>query len=82
MNALAYMCCFCGEGIGESADKVNRLDPCAIIVVANWQRSSAEQAEQQFFCHLKCFEGSLAPGASGSVELESLVPSDGDHEIP
>lgn len=66
-----FQCCFCGEGIGESADKFHALDPCAIILIANWQKSHSEQAEQQYFCHLECFKRSVE--AHAPVDVEDLA---------
>jgi hypothetical protein len=61
-----YQCCFCGEGISESA-----VDPCAIVLVGNWGGPEANQAEQQFFCHVECFKKALWPNVP--VEIERLV---------
>jgi hypothetical protein len=61
-----YQCCFCGEGISESA-----ADPCAIVLVGNWGGTEEEQAEQQFFCHVACFKKAMWPNVP--VEIEGLV---------
>jgi hypothetical protein len=61
-----YQCCFCGETINESA-----VDPCAIVLVGNWAAAAAEQAEQQFFCHVACFKKAMWPNVP--VEIERLV---------
>ena len=71
MENLQFQCCFCGEGIGVSEDKFNPLDPCAVIVVANWQQAPSEQVEQQFFSHLECFKKSVENHAP--VEIEDLI---------
>ena len=44
-----YQCLFCGEGIEPSG-----LDPCALHLVARFDRPRGEQKEQTFFCHLSC----------------------------
>jgi hypothetical protein len=66
MAKLKYQCCFCGQGISESA-----VDPCAIVLVGNWQSPEPEQAEQQFFCHVACFKKAMWPNVP--VEIEELV---------
>lgn len=73
MNEHKYMCCFCGESIGESTQLFHRLDPCAIVLVGNWRGSRDEQIEQQFFCHLDCFRNAVDPQIP--VALERLTPS-------
>lgn len=45
---IRYQCCFCGEAMEENV--------CAIVLVLNWEKPEEEQAEQQFFCHPRCFE--------------------------
>jgi len=53
---LTYQCCFCGHGIARPADGGDALDPCAVVLIAKWERPKAEQGVQQFFCHVGCFE--------------------------
>jgi hypothetical protein len=46
---IMYQCCFChGEMPAAEAS--------AVIVVTRWAHPQDEQAEQQWFCHLSCFE--------------------------
>jgi hypothetical protein len=71
MKNLEFQCCFCGEGIGTSEEKRHTLDPCALILIANWQQPESEQAEQQFFCHLSCFKKLM--WLNVPIEVESLV---------
>jgi hypothetical protein len=66
MKKLEYQCCFCGEGIGESA-----VDPCAIVLIGNWLSPVEKQAEQQFFCHVACFKEAMWPNVP--VDIERLV---------
>jgi hypothetical protein len=67
MKDLQYQCCFCGESIVQS-----QIDPCAVILVGNWQSSKpAEQADQQFFCHVACFKKAMWHNVP--VEIEGLV---------
>ncbi|GGY82045.1 hypothetical protein GCM10011613_28440 [Cellvibrio zantedeschiae] len=73
MNALTYQCCFCGEGIGDSSEKSNKVDPCSIILIANWTKHESVQAEQQFFAHVNCFKDTLwknVPVEVGELALE------------
>ena len=71
MKESGYQCCFCGEGIGESAARFNPLDPCAVVLVANWQQLRVDQVEQQFFCHLSCFKSVVRPNVP--IEIEELA---------
>jgi len=71
MEMLQFQCCFCGEGIGDSQGKFHSLDPCAVIVLGNWQQASPKQVEQQFFCHLERFKHKVENHAP--VELEDLA---------
>jgi hypothetical protein len=71
MGASVYQCCFCGEGIGENQEKFNSVDPCSIILIANWEKAQSVQAEQQFFAHLSCFKNTLWKNVP--VEVEELV---------
>jgi hypothetical protein len=64
-----FQCCFCGKAIEESPE--TSLDPCAIVVIGNWKRSSEEQVEQQYFCHLQCFK--IAVEQHAPVDLEDLA---------
>jgi hypothetical protein len=71
MKKIDYQCCFCGEGIGESTERINPLDPCAVVLVANWQQPSSKQVEQQFFSHLDCFKNRMWHNVT--VEVEELA---------
>jgi hypothetical protein len=51
------MCAFCGETV----DTLVALDPCALIVVANWRGAEEAQREQQFFAHANCLLRLLHP---------------------
>jgi hypothetical protein len=68
-----YQCCFCGGGIEESGIGAARLDPCAVVLIANWKKPESEQGLQQFFCHLDCFKKTMWPNVP--VEVESMVPA-------
>jgi hypothetical protein len=56
---IVYMCCLCTQEI-ERTD----IDPCALIVVANWAGAEDEQRSQQLWCHGKCIEQAV-DGAVG-----------------
>jgi hypothetical protein len=49
----AYQCWYCEETIVREG-----LDPCAVILVANWAEGKGNQREQQFFAHAECFRQS------------------------
>ena len=78
MINIECQCCFCGEGIEESAAGASRLDPCAVVLVVNWKKSEEEQASQQFFCHLACFKKSV--GRNAPVDVELLI-EDGEDSV-
>ena len=71
MKKIEYQCCFCGEGISETAETLSPLDPCAVVLVANWHHSTSKQVEQQFFCHLSCFKSRVWHNVP--VEVEELA---------
>jgi hypothetical protein len=55
-NNLQFQCCFCGSGITKGSQGGEPLDPCAVVLIARWERPEREQGTQQFFCHLACFQ--------------------------
>ena len=64
MEPLRYACCFCGDEIAPS-----KVDPCAVLVIGNWQSPVIEeQAEQQFFCHLACFKRAIRSNVPVGIE--------------
>lgn len=65
---LEFQCCFCGETVSDANRGSAGLDPCALIVVANWSMPLEKQKEQQFFCHLDCFRRALGD-QSGNLEI-------------
>jgi hypothetical protein len=73
VDDLQYQCCLCGEEIDKSADGQGPVDPCAIVLIANWSKPEAEQTSQQFFCHLACFRKTVWHNVPVGVEL--LAPS-------
>lgn len=53
MKSRNFQCCFCGEKIENSG-----LDVSSLILLTNWENKK-KQREQQFFCHIKCFQKTL-----------------------
>ena len=53
---LQVQCCFCGKQVAKSSVGGDALDPCAVLLIARWDRPDSEQGTQQFFCHIACFE--------------------------
>ncbi len=66
MSLVRYQCCICGEHIKLGA----KLDPCGVSIVSNLDRPESEQFEQMFFCHYRCFKGSLDYGTSMHLNFE------------
>jgi len=60
---LRVQCWYCKEQIAYEG-----LDPCAVILVANWG-DTGNQREQQFFAHADCFRKS-----GSSTDLYVLDP--------
>ena len=48
-----YECCICKQTVSAGSGAL--LDPCALILIGNYERPREEQKEQQFFCHFECF---------------------------
>ncbi len=57
------MCVFSGETV----ETLVGLDPCLLIVVANWRGSEEAQPEQQFFAHGTCLLSRFHPDAAGAA---------------
>jgi hypothetical protein len=55
---------FCGEGV-----EAQRVDPCALVVVANWRAPSAPQQKQHFFTHADFLPSRMHP----EVAAEAVV---------
>jgi hypothetical protein len=51
---LDYECCICKETV-SSVSRSSSLDPCTLILIANFEQPRENQKEQQFFCHFECF---------------------------
>jgi hypothetical protein len=56
------MCAFCGQGV-QRGD----VDPCALVVIANWRALEEEWREQQFFTHAECLRTRLHPKAAANA---------------
>lgn len=50
---MEYECCICKETVSAAAGA--RFDPCALLLIANYEEAIEAQKEQQFFCHFECF---------------------------
>ena len=72
MKPLQFNCCFCGAGIERPQDAP--LDPCALLLIGNWQAQESEQLSQQFFCHLECFRSSIS--IPSSLWIDEMEPGD------
>jgi hypothetical protein len=72
MKPLQFERSFCGEGIQRPKDAP--LDPCAVVLIGNWQAQESQQLSQQFFCHLECFRGKLSNSAY--VSIDEMEPGD------
>lgn len=46
---VMFDCCFCHEA-------VPRAEVSAVGIITRWGHPKGEQAYQQWFCHLSCFE--------------------------
>jgi hypothetical protein len=51
-NKLKFQCFICKQSIENESE----LDPCAVRVSTNIDKSSDEQKAQTFFCHFDCFK--------------------------
>ncbi|WP_091112318.1 hypothetical protein [Geodermatophilus dictyosporus] len=63
-TSVDVMCAFCGQGV-----ETQGIDPCALVVVANWRAPNAQQQEQQFFAHAACLRFLMHP----EVAAEAVV---------
>ena len=50
------------------------LDPCAVVLIGNWQAPEPEQLSQQFFSHFECFRRHLSDPAY--VDIDEMEPGD------
>jgi hypothetical protein len=50
-----YQCCICKETIARGESSAVPLDPCALLLISNFDKPREDQKEQQFFCHFECF---------------------------
>jgi hypothetical protein len=46
-------CCICKETVER--EETSRLDPCGLVLTANFDSPRPEQKEQTFYCHFECF---------------------------
>jgi hypothetical protein len=50
------------------------LDPCAVLLIGNWQAAESEQLTQQFFCHVACFKSKMLDPTY--LVIEEMEPGD------
>jgi hypothetical protein len=74
MRTVEYQCCYCGEGIESGADRRHALDPCAVVLIGNWQAPEPEQLSQQLFSHFECFRRHLSDPSY--VDIDQMEPGD------
>jgi hypothetical protein len=58
------MCAFCGQGV-----ETQSVDPCALVVVANWRAPGDQQREQQFFAHADCLRSRMHPEVAAEADV-------------
>jgi len=58
------MCAICGQEVETLG-----VDPCALVVVANWRAPSGQQREQQFFAHAECPRSRMHPEVAAEAEV-------------
>jgi hypothetical protein len=51
-DEIQYACCFCKKTVDSDQSGLN---PCALILIGNFDSERNDQKEQQFFCHFECF---------------------------
>ena len=49
-------CFVCGQPISRRAQDAHPLDPCAVTIASNTDKTWHDQREQTFFCHFACFQ--------------------------
>ena len=69
MALVNYHCAICGKSI----DKDSQFAPCGVSIFSNLDKEMSDQLEQMFFCHYKCFRGSLEPGVRDYLNFEDQV---------
>jgi hypothetical protein len=74
MRTVVYQCCYCGEAIESGAQRRYVLDPCAVVLIGNWQAPEPEQLSQQFFSHFDCFRRHLSDPSF--VDIDQMEPGD------
>jgi hypothetical protein len=62
--SVDVMCAFCGQDVETLG-----VDPCALVVVANWRASSTQQREQQFLAHAECLRSRMHPEVAAEAEV-------------
>jgi hypothetical protein len=65
------LCCFCNEDI-----KSTNIDPCNLNILMNWDKSPAQQRDQDFWCHLECLREKLHENIKKHLVLQLLSVDD------
>lgn len=71
--SLDVMCAFCGNGIERAG-----VDPCGLLIIANWRAPREEWREQQFFTHADCLRTRMHPDAAANA---ATLDADWDGEL-
>jgi hypothetical protein len=60
--------------VEAEAGSSDRLDPCALILVANFRDDASRHLTQEFYCHLACFRSRMAQRAV--LYIDDMNPGD------
>jgi len=70
-NKLGTECCFCKKSI-----EPNKIDPCNISILAQWDKPKTEQVDINFWCHFDCFKAKLHKDMQGYFLKDYFIPDD------
>ena len=73
-----YECCICKQTVSASSGAP--LDPCALLLIANYEQPREQQKDQQFFCHFECFRR-LVNNDGVMYIMDSDFPTVGEIEL-
>lgn len=65
------LCCFCNEKI--ESDKLN---PCDLNILTNWDKPKNYQNNQTFWCHFECFKNKLHKNVQQHLVVHLLIQND------
>ena len=75
---LDYECCICKQTVSAAGGAA--LDPCALLLIANYEQPREQQKDQQFFCHFECFRR-LVNNDGVMYIMDSDFPTIGEIEL-